>query len=104
MLVEYAASENNGGNMTFPGGAQTHDKPKAALFKIALNRMRNNGRIEQSGRFNGILLCKISADQCAFSLTLQYAFFNMSFYQAEVFFENVIQVFMPPGKVRYDLC
>ena len=49
--VDDAGSENNGGNVSFPSGAQAENEPHRAGRQIGLVRVRDDRWIEQSGGF-----------------------------------------------------
>ena len=57
--------------MAFAGCPQAHDKAQAAFFQMALIRMGNDGRVEEGGRFNGVLFCKVGADQSLLNIAEQ---------------------------------
>ena len=61
--VEDAGAERDGGNVAFASGAQAHDEPQRAGRQVRLVRMRHDGRIEQRGSLEGILVGETRADQ-----------------------------------------
>jgi len=85
--------------MAFAGGPQTHDKPEAAFFKVALIRMGHNGRVEKSRRLYGIFFCKIRADQFLLNIFQQYLLGQEILYPVQVPFKDMMKVFVPARKI-----
>src|ERR1051326_5066328 len=55
--------EGDGRNVPFSGGAQVEDKAQGPRRKFRLVRVRNDGRIEEGGRLQGVLGQEIASDQ-----------------------------------------
>ena len=58
-----AGSKGDGGNVTFPSGAQAENESQSAGRQISLIGVRNDGRIEERSGFQGIFGQEIGADQ-----------------------------------------
>src|SRR5665647_622015 len=61
--MDDTGSKSDGGNVSFPSGAQAENKPQSAGREISLVRVRNDGWIEQSSGFQGVFGQEIRADQ-----------------------------------------
>jgi hypothetical protein len=61
--MDDTGSKSDGGNVSFPSGAQAENKPQSAGREISLVRVRNDGWIEQSSGFQGVFGQEIGADQ-----------------------------------------
>src|SRR5664279_4683994 len=61
--MDDTGSKSDGGNVSFPSGAQAENKPQSAGREISLVRVRNDGWIEQGSGFQGVLGQEIGADQ-----------------------------------------
>jgi len=59
ILIDDAASKNNGGEMPFPSGPETQDDSFLAVLDIILIRIFYNGRIEEGNRLNGVFFSEI---------------------------------------------
>ena len=61
--VERAAAEDDRRDMPLAGGAQAQHEPACSLFQSGLVGMPDHGRIEERGRFQGVFLGEVRADQ-----------------------------------------
>jgi hypothetical protein len=61
--VDDTRPKSDGGNVSFPGGAQAEDKTQSAGRQVRLVRVRDDGRIEQGSGFQGEFANEIGADQ-----------------------------------------
>jgi hypothetical protein len=61
--MDDAGSKCDGGDVPFAGGAQAENEPQSATIEAGLIGMRDDGRIEESGGFQGVFSQEIGADQ-----------------------------------------
>src|SRR5689334_6857942 len=60
--VDDAGSKSDGGNMPLPRGPQADDKTQSVRRRVRLVGVRDDGRIEQGCRFQGVFANEIRTD------------------------------------------
>jgi hypothetical protein len=100
--MDDTGSKSDGGNVSFPSGAQAENKPQSAGREIRLVRVRNDGWIEQGSGFQGVFGQEIGADQesslFGHFLIRQYQLADLF----EAFQEEIANVLVPLGEFGGD--
>src|ERR1035437_9207268 len=100
--MDDTGSKSDGGNVSFPSGAQAENKPQSAGREISLVRVRNDGWIEQSSGFQGVFGQEIGADQESSlfgqSLIRQHQVADLF----EAFQEEIANLLVSLGEFRED--